>query len=319
MKGKLLVIAMLSAGLVPGMANAQDAITSELNASLRLGLGLTTEPEAELTFNNYGSRIGWQGTADAGENLKALSRVEFGFDQEGGVRTTRYAYVGVEGGFGTVTGGKQYAAFYDAVSSAVDIAYFGSCIGEISCGRQSSVIKYASKQKNDLQFMASTTLIDGDQGNDFIDGIDLGAVLTSGDMKLGAGISLDMGNPASGTDFADRDAGIGLGFSATLPIDEATLSGTFQFANDDFVGGQDNGILLTAAYQRDQVYGVLGFSKADNSGFYLTLGYEKPLINDRAFAYFEVGVLDSGVDGVDTDFGARAVMVYNLDILSTGK
>ncbi len=62
MKGKLLAVAAVSCSLASGFALAQESITSELDASLRLGLGLNTEPDAELTFENYSSRIRWSGS-----------------------------------------------------------------------------------------------------------------------------------------------------------------------------------------------------------------------------------------------------------------
>lgn len=325
MKAKFLVVALMSTGLVSSFAQAQESVTSEINASLRLGLGLTTDPDPELTFNDYASRIGWKGTADAGDGLKAISRVEFGYDQDNGVSTTRYAFLGVEGDFGTVTGGKQYAAFYDAVSAAVDIAYWDSCLTEISCSRQSSVVKFAGKENGNLQLLASTTLIEGDAGNDFIDGIDLAAISQSGDMKIGAGLSIDFGDSGIvvdqfGNEFiVDQDAGFAAGVSVTLPLDDATVSGTLQFANDDFVGGTDNGFIVTAAYKKDEYYGIVSVADADNTPYFITLGYEKPVIEDRAFAYFELGISDEDTFGSDIDLQARAVMVYNLDILSTGQ
>lgn len=309
MKGKLLVLAMVSSGLVSGFVHAQDTITSELKASLRLGLGLTTEPEAELTFNDYASRIGWKGSADAGKGLKAISRVEFGYDQDNGVSNTRYAYLGVIGDFGTVTGGKQYAAFYDAVTSAVDIAYWGSCAFEFSCGRQTSILKYVGPETSKIQFMASTQLVEGATGTkgDFIDVIDLGATTKSGDMSLGAALSLDL-----------ETDGIGLGFSVTMPLDDATVSGTVQLANEEFLNSTDDGILVTGTYKKDQYYGIVGIANSDNTPLYATLGYEKSLIADKAFTYFEISLSDADLPGSDMDFEMRAVMVYNLDILSTG-
>lgn len=321
MKGKLLAVAAVSCSLASGFSLAQESITSELDASLRMGLGLNTEPDAELTFENYSSRIRWRGAADAGKGLKAISYLEFGFDQDEGVSTTRYAWLGVEGDFGTVKGGKQYSAFYDAVTAPVDIAYWGSCFFELACSRQSSIIKFTGPETSDIQFMASTILIPNDEDNDFIDGLDFAAKTTSGDMIIGAGATLLIGNTdVDGDGFiGDLGTGYGVGVSVTKPVDEGTASVSLQFASEDYVGGADGAVIVAGSYVKDQMYGVVSINDSDNTQFLFTLGYVKPIIDDKAFAYFEVGALDQDIEGADVDLQVRAVMVFNMDLLSMGK
>ncbi len=321
MKGKLLAVAAVSCSLASGFSLAQESITSELDASLRMGLGLNTEPDAELTFENYSSRIRWRGAADAGKGLKAISYLEFGFDQDEGVSNTRYAWLGVEGDFGTVKGGKQYSAFYDAVTAPVDIAYWGSCFFELACSRQSSIIKFTGPETSDIQFMASTILIPNDEDNDFIDGLDFAAKTTSGDMIIGAGATLLIGNTdVDGDGFiGDLGTGYGVGVSVTKPVDEGTASVSLQFASEDYVGGADGAVIVAGSYVKDQMYGVVSINDSDNTQFLFTLGYVKPIIDDKAFAYFEVGALDQDIEGADVDLQVRAVMVFNMDLLSMGK
>ncbi len=320
MKSKLLAIAAVSCSLVSGFALAQENITSELDASLRLGLGLNTEPDAELTFESYSSRIRWTGTADAGKGLKAISRLEFGFDQDGGVSSTRYAYLGVEGDFGTVLGGKQYSAFYDAVTAPIDIAYISSCNFELSCSRQSSVIKFTGPETADIQYMASTILVPNDPDNDFIDGLDLAAKTTSGDMTIGAGATLLIGNSEANEDgiIGDLGTGYGFGVSVTKPVDEGTATVSLQYASEDYVGGGDDAVIVAGSYAKDQMYGVVSIANQDNTPFYITLGYVKPVIEKKAFSYFEFSAVEQDIEGVDLDLQVRAVMVFNMDLLSTG-
>jgi predicted porin len=322
--GKILLPAAVSFCLMSGLANAQQQYTSELDASLRLGLGLNTEPDAELTFENYASRLRWNGSADAGDGRKAISYLEFGFDQDAGVSNTRQAWIGVESDIGTLKGGKQYTAFYDAVTSAVDIAYWGSCYYELSCSRQSSVIKFTGPADADIQYMASTILIPNDADNDFIDGIDLGAKTQSGDMTIGAAATLLIGNSATGDDGfgnqveLDLGTGVGVGISVAKPVGEATASLSLQFANEDYTGSTDNSYSVTGTYAKDQIYAVAGIADSGNTPFFATLGYVRPLIADKAFTYFEVTAVDPDIEGVDLDLQARAVMVFNMDLLSTG-
>lgn len=324
MKGKLLIAAATSCCLVSGFAQAQQ-YTSELDASLRLGLGLNTEPDAELTFENYSSRLRWNGSADAGDGRTIISYLEFGFDQDDGVSNTREAWIGVEADFGTVTGGKQYSAFYDAVTSAVDIAYWGSCSFEIACGRQSSVIKYVGPDDGDLQLMGSTILVPNDADNDFIDGIELGAKLKSGDLTIGAGASVLIGNAAVvedgfGNQFvSDLGTGFGIGVSASTPLaEDSSASVSLQFANDKYLETVDDGFVITGTFTKDNKYAVVSLADADNTPFFITLGMERPLIEDRAFTYFEVSAVEADVPGVDLDLQLRAVMVFNMDLLKTG-
>ena len=63
----------------------------------------------------------------------------------------------------------------------------------------------------------------------------------------------------------------------------------------------------------------MSINNSDNTPFYFTLGYVKPIIEDKAFAYFEVGAVDPDLEGQDVDLQVRAVMVFNMDLLSVGK
>lgn len=314
METRLLKAGLLASMLVSGLASAQDTFTSDLDASIRFGLGLNTEPETDLSFQNFGSRVRWAGSAEIDANMKIVSYLEFGFDQDAGVATTRHAWVGVEGDFGTATGGKQYNAFYDAVTSKVDIAYWGSCSVEIACSRQSSVIKYATKESDDMQFIGSITLSESnpviDNDDELIDGLDFGVKLASGQFDIGAGISyLGDRYDEFGNFF---DSGFAAGASVTTDVRDGSASATIQLASDDYIGGDDTGVLVTATYSSGNLYGLAGIAKEENTPFYLTAGYVKPLIQDRALAYFEVGLEDNDVAGSSANLLGRAVMVFNF-------
>lgn len=76
-----------------------------------------------------GSRLGFKGTEDLGSGLSAVYQLESGFDITNGKASTdsakntllfgRQAFVGLVGGFGTLTLGRQYTA-YDTVTGAID-------------------------------------------------------------------------------------------------------------------------------------------------------------------------------------------------------
>ena len=252
-----------------------------------------------------------------------IGYLEFGVDDDFGVQNTRYAYVGLSSAsLGTITGGKQYRAFYDAVSSNVDVAYVGSCAFEISCSRQSGVIKYERALGDTLRVVASTTLVDGDVGDDFLDEIDLGAIAQLGELGVGAGLTIGTGvdvgtddtpNPGDNLgDGVDQDTGIALGLAAFTELsDDLTVSATVQFASDDYLAGPDNGFGVTVAAVADRFYGLASLADDRETRFNATLGYEYP-IDEEALIYAEVQGLDTGNPGDDFELFLRTVFVYNF-------
>ena len=298
-----------------GVVHAQANIESNLDASLRLGLELRTEPDAELVWEDYDSRIRWTGGAELQEGFKGISYLEFGFDQEEGVNETRQAWVGVETEYGTLKGGKQYTAFFDAVTSVIDVDIQDGCVVQIACDRQASTLKYVSPLKGDLQFLASANLgsVALGGGDDFIDGLELAATMQRGDLKLGAGIILDL----------EGDTGAALGVSAAMPYANGTASATVQFQSEDAVdpdvaAAVDDGIFsITGAYKQEDLYASAFLASVDDVAFELTGGYILPIVDDVAFIYFEAGVQDIGVDGFDTNLFGRGVFVYNFDVFKS--
>ena len=327
MKRNVIAIAAATGCLMCGAVQAQEPIESNLGATMRFGLQMDTEPGAELSFNDYGSRITWEGLIGAEGGTQGIGYIEFGFDQEGGASTTREAWLGFQGSFGTIKGGKQYSAFYDAVSSAVDIGYTsidddpilsqqqanfrfhaGSCNFEVGCVRQASVVKYESPSDRDMQLLASGQFFyDGD---DFVNELDFGISTKQGDISLGAGASLLLDTEPS--------TGFALGLSATVPVGDAAASVTLQYANDDYIGGLDNAFAITGAFSTDSFYGLVTIADAARTPFNIAGGYKMPLIGDQAFIYFEGVLAEPDVQGADLNILGRAVMVFDFDVVRTG-
>jgi hypothetical protein len=132
-------------------------------------------------------------------------------------------------------------------------------------------------------------------------------------MVIGAAGSLLIGNSI---DDVDLGTGFAFGVSATMPVGDATASASLQYATEDYFG--DDAVIITGTYAKDQMYGLVGIADAGNTPFFLTLGFVRPIIGNRAFTYFEVTAVDSDTFGSDLDLQARAVMVFNMDLLSTG-
>lgn len=124
------IIALALAGLASSAAFAQSNVTiygrADYGFMSRSGNdGLVTGVDRTNEFGSglqAGSRIGFKGAEDLGNGLKAIFEYEFGLgaDVNTGLNSTRHAYVGLTGGFGTLVGGRldgvRYGIFnkYDA-------------------------------------------------------------------------------------------------------------------------------------------------------------------------------------------------------------
>ncbi len=104
-----------------------------------------------VDLSGVASRFGFRGTGDIGNGLTAIGRYEFSTttDKEGpGVNDTRLAYVGLEGGFGTITMGNQWSAFFNTVGTYISPTYsLGFYLYSSVAGnpfRTSNTIKYAN-------------------------------------------------------------------------------------------------------------------------------------------------------------------------------
>lgn len=128
MKKSLLALAVL--GAFAGAASAQSSVTMYGRVDLSIGKPLGVQ--AKGMFNGSGSRLGMRGVEDLGGGLKGLFNIESRFDADTGAAqnvtgaTDRRApsglsfnrfwsarsIVGVEGGFGQVTLGREYTTAF---------------------------------------------------------------------------------------------------------------------------------------------------------------------------------------------------------------
>ena len=322
---RVVSVSLLSLGAVVAAvpASAQEMqMENELGASLRLGLELVTEPDATINFKDFASRLVWNGGVSVND-LEVTSYLEFGFDDTDGILSTRQAWAGVAGEFGSIKGGKQYRAFYDLSSGFTDIAYIGSCFFQVGCARQEAVIKYEKSLGGDARLIASGTMQNDDLDNDLFDELEAGALFTIGEMKLGAVAGFSASELA--------DSGVALGVAVSTQLGDVTVSSSLQYAEQDYVNSSsiresgirtaddlvdagfigDDALFLNASASVDRWYAVAGLRDADNTPFFATLGYVYPVVED-AFFYAEVEASDPDTDGADTNLSLRAVFVYNF-------
>jgi predicted porin len=102
-----------------------------------------------------GSRIGFKGKEDLGGGLSALVTIENGFNADtgaagqGGLIFGRQAFVGLAGGFGTVTLGRQYTPYYKTLRD------IGDPFGAVSlAGRSGNLFATNTRANNMVEYVS---------------------------------------------------------------------------------------------------------------------------------------------------------------------
>lgn len=159
MKKSLIALAVL--GSVAGVAQAQSSVTMYGLVDVWAGRVKAEVPgvgSASVTrLDSAGlatSRWGVQGSEDLGGGLKAIFKLEQGFDASNGTAVTgtafnRQSWVGLEGGFGTVQFGNVWSAFDDVFyigNSIFDAVTFSPAYQVLSVGA------YNDKPRNALRY-----------------------------------------------------------------------------------------------------------------------------------------------------------------------
>lgn len=124
------LIALAIAGLVSAPAFAQSNVTVYGIVDAAIGIGSADDNDFRGVVGGVlsGNRFGLKGSEDLGNGLKAVFTLEQGFNIDDGTAASarqfhRQSWVGLQGSFGTVGLGRQYApgyfAGYDAAMSAI--------------------------------------------------------------------------------------------------------------------------------------------------------------------------------------------------------
>lgn len=161
------LIALAVAGLVSAPAFAQSNVTIYGVADAGIGIGSYGDNDFRGVLGGVLStnRVGFKGTEDLGNGLKAVFLFEQGFDIGNGNASDaakafqRQAFVGLQGAFGTVALGRQYAPGYfqqyDAIasSSALSPQFIlgngaGLTIAPVSLARWDNSVTYSNTFAN---------------------------------------------------------------------------------------------------------------------------------------------------------------------------
>ena len=316
MKKSILALAVAGALAIPFAAQADTILYGSARVSVDYNdeLNLIQIPPIDSDGNwdvvNNSSRLGVLGSEDLGGGLSAVYRYEFGVDMtEGGNwDSNRPKYVGLKGGFGTLTIGTQDTPYYN-VAGITDIFNSGKTFltpqwlgGGVSFSgdrsqadgdlvRLSNSVYYSTPDFNGFSGQAMLVM-DGASPNasDSVDIWNLAAIYSNGPFFGGVSyIKFEGKDNIPLTDFPgftfDLDLSnwiAGLGYN----------SGPFSVG---FMYEQGSLYLLNLATQIKGPTGAEAFPGDDASNWYLTGQYVFGNNTLRA-AY---GQLDTGIDGDD--------------------
>jgi len=299
--------------ITPSLVTAQS-LDSKLDASLRFGLELQTEPDTILNLRNFGSRIRWAGASEINSSTDAIGYLEFRLDDDLGIDDTHEAWAGLDTSAGKFTAGTQFAAFYDFVSSKTDIANWNSCIYQIACAPDDSLVKYTSTFSDSITLAATANFVGADGGdadNSFVDVLEGG-----GNFKLGAlSVGTAFGFVAKE---GNAKAGFAFGLGGSFDLDRFSVAADVQYADKNLNARLNNiatnkaQIVFTVAARFANAYGLISTVSNENKPFTLTGGYTFN-ISKNAYFYAEASVEDPDLANQETSLSGRGVFVYTFD------
>ena len=263
-----------------------------------------------MSLRNYASRLGFSGETDLASGLTAFGTIEFGVDTRSGSNndgalSTRHAFIGLKGAFGSLTVGQTYHTWYNTVIGPVDQPWWDSCNGCISyTGRSSDGLSYAGEFG--LLSVGATAYLnptdtDGNgvvQGNDDeLDGFEVGVTYDAGITNIGVAIQ-DIEGTETVLGVAVNGNYGSIGYAANVTMQDAPEEG----------GDDATGMDLYLSY--GNMYLDVGTVDRGDTSTGITLGYTHSL-GRATTSWFEVNNFDSGVDGDEAQLTLRAALKYD--------
>lgn len=338
---KAFIALSVAAGMI-GVAQAEN--TTTLYGSLGVSTQVTKNTGSSVAnaldknvwdLNTYSSKFGIKGTEDLSNGVQAFYKMEFNFSNNNGVDTTRYAYLGLTGSFGTVTFGKQ-DSLYKVVTNFNDIfedvyfndgvAHFGTSTGGSRIGK---TISYVSPSFGGFQFGVAGVLDGSHEIVAYGDKRDFNAAQAglwykANGFYAGAAYSwMDQDvvyNPYDGQTYAGPNAIPGyFGNKGSTEV----YGGAVGFENDNFhigLGAEHQSSLgevynLAGAYYYGPNTFRAGFALADyddESNIYnYALGYQYNF-SKRTYTWVEGSYTDWNVDGIDNGYTVKVGLRHNF-------
>ena len=309
MKKKLIATAVAGALALPAVpVVAEEHTTFRVYGRVNnaLAYNKTQGMSGTWGFQNVASRWGLQGSSDMGNGLTAVGRYEFftftnregnlgrvtagtvlptNINSRGGIQDTRLGFVGLSGGFGSITIGNQWSSWFNTVGTMIDPTFSVATAGYVTgYYRTSNTVKYSNT---------------------------FGPVYLDLDVRISnTGANAD--NEALGNNNGEDIDGAGLGVSFNVG-ENFTIAGAYD--NDQRQGTQD---VKATGVSAQGTFGNWGATlywnqldtaagKAKGPGFWIRGGFGKTSLlfgygkNDRPGG---VGDVDSFTLGLYHNFGA---------------
>lgn len=234
---RLAVVALVASAPLLAAAQSNVTVYGTMDAALAVqDTGAAGEKSQTVvnSGNQSSSRIGFRGTEDLGNGLKAIFNVEAGLALDTGVGDSalfgRRSVVGLQGAFGTVTVGREYTpiSFIAAGSDIFGQGFYGSNLSAFNANRLtrrvSNSVNYKSAQMSG--FTGSATYSPGEKTTGTSgDLMGVAIEFANGPLFLGAGYQV-LERLATGD---DKEYAFGAGYKF----------GNFEVKGNFLVGDQD--------------------------------------------------------------------------------
>jgi predicted porin len=308
MKFKTTAIAMAVAGSVAAPVAVQ-AGADELYASARVGVwNVDQGGQSQWDVRSFSSRFGARGETDLGNGLSGFGRYEWDVDFNNDLGeddiSVRHRYVGLKGGFGSVTMGQTYYTFYNFVVGPTDVPWWHSGYAMVNYrGRTDNAISYAGGS-GAFNFGASVYMTPDTEEEDF-DQFEVGASFAIADITIGIAMQSTASDTIHGSAGNDEDI-IGLAVSGINAGPVGLGFGYQQQDNDDSFLAQ----VSVADFYYHGEFLTLDATNQDRVSH--TLGYTMGL-GRKTTMYFELNDIDNDTGNSDDDRTAvMAVLKYDI-------
>jgi predicted porin len=274
MQGKLLAVALLAS--LPLAASAQSSVTVYGVMDAAIAKEDTGAAGGKRTAINSGnqssSRLGFKGTEDLGNGLKAMFNIEAGVALDTGMGDTalfgRRAVVGVAGAFGSVMIGREYTPIAD-VAKETDVlgqGFYGSNLSAFGSGKLTRRISNSANYKSN----------------------------SMGGFKLGAAY-------ATGEAASTGPSGDLMGFSAEYS-GAGFYIGAGYHTLERLVSGDDKEMIVGAGYKFGAFEIKGNYMEADPTGAnnkfeQMNLGAAYTMDAHKFFANYQTNELENGAKG----------------------
>jgi len=249
MNKSMLALAVLGA-LAATAAQAETTLYGSARAGVEYTQGKGDSDLSSWDVANQASRLGVKGSEDLGGGLSAIYQYEFGVkidgSSDGSPFSQRLSFVGLKGGFGSVTIGRQYRPAYLYVSQYTDI-FNGNITNPYSLTsenqRVSDALAYVTPDFSGFSGAAAVIMNGNGQNSKYpsassnredIDAFEMGLGYSNGGLNIGLSYSYqpDGGAAVASVDnvFGAKFNHYGIGGSYTI----GGFTGGFSYEYTDF-------------------------------------------------------------------------------------